>query len=100
MGLFGGGNSSSDTKNYDQRQVNDASGGGIAGNTGTINVTDGSTKFLPVLADGLQLGKDAQKQALDLAKAAIQAGSGGKTAQYALIAAGLLGLAVVLFGKR
>lgn len=100
-GLFGGNKSSSSnaTNNYDQRQVNDASGGGIAGNRGTINITDASAKFLPAISDGLKLGADAQRQALDLAKAALSAGRGDKTAQTALIVVGI-GLALLAFRSR
>lgn len=98
MGLFSSRSSSSNaTNNYDQRQVNDASGGGISGNTGTINISDASAKFLPAISDGLTLGREAQRQALDLAKAALTAGKGDKTAQTALI---VVGIGVALFALR
>lgn len=100
MGLFSSKSSSANTtQNYDQRQVNDASGGGISGNTGTINIADASDKFLPAISDGISLGRDAQRQALDLAKAALTAGKGDKTAQTALIVVGV-GLVAVLFLRR
>lgn len=96
MGLLSS-SSRRNEQNFDQRQVNDASGGGIAGNAGTITINDTSGR---TLADGIKLASSAQTQALKLAREALQAGTGSKATQTALVVAGVGLVAFALLSRR
>jgi hypothetical protein len=74
------------TNNNDNRTVNDASGGGVAGNTGTVNIT---TTDARLVADGMTL-----------ARSVIEAGSGVKVTQTALVVAGVAIVGVAMLARR
>lgn len=117
MGLFSN-DSTSTTQQFDQRQVNDASRGGLVGDRNQIrtqvSITDGSATVTPMVLElirtssrqtgqtadrtvnqGLTLASDAQTEALRLARTAIDSATGQKTAQAGLAIVGLVMVAVL-----
>jgi hypothetical protein len=112
MGLFGG-DSSTTTQQFDQRQANDASGAGAIIGTGNrvdtrtatrtqISITDGASTVTPIVRELLmqstKASTESTREALRLADSAIKSRTGEQTAKLGLVLVAAV-LAVFLFRK-